>query len=308
MNKRSREHHYLPQSYQINFARNPKNPVLWIYDKYGGEPRPQYPKTTGIIRDLYTVEDDNGKPSDFIEKELMAPIDGAASSVLHRIINEDSAITAADVNILSQYMALMHVRTPRQMGIMNEIAVEVLLRNVRSIGGDVNKFNEMMAAFQKDNPDMPEIKRDEFLRMGQDYEINTDREWQMVQSIQQADIVREQILQMKCTIVTSVDDKEFITCDSPMVVYEQCSNGKAMFGGGLSRPGVQVSFPIGRKKCLLLSGVGDITVGVDELNRRSAFMADRYIIASTLSERVRTLVNEARITVGKKKVDPNEFS
>jgi len=307
MKNRSRRHHYLPKSYQANFSVDPDVPKVWVYDKKGGDPRPQHPVNTGVIRDLYTIQGEDGQPTDTIESELMAPIDDAAAPILKRLANGDAGISTEDVGNLSWYMAVMYVRSPRQMKVMEEVGVEVLLRILRRIGSDASEFRSAMEDFQKINPDSLAISQEDIFNIERDYKINLNREWQVIQALQQADLIRGLLLQMKCTIVHSRGEENFITCDSPLVVFEENSAGDAMFGGGLGRPGVEVSFPVGLKTSLLLSYQKGAKVSVWELNRRAAFMADRYVIAGEKCERIKELVNEAKWTLDNPKIDKDSL-
>jgi len=108
-------------------------------------------------------------------------------------------------------------------------------------------------------------------------------------------------------------DAFFIIGDCPLNVFVPVGS-KAIFGGGLARETVEVTFPLSPLACLRLDrkrGPSRRRVGkafVHDINRRTAFTAERFVISTHATRRVAEWVRTGAITVGRPKTDSNALS
>jgi len=102
----------------------------------------------------------------------------------------------------------------------------------------------------------------------------------------------------------------FITCDSPLVVFTPFPDGQASFGGGLGLVTTEIHFPIRPTRCFFMkrqnSPIYDLLGPnpIAELYRRTAFMAERFVMSSQNTRTIRELVSEASCTRGLPKLEP----
>ncbi len=100
-----------------------------------------------------------------------------------------------------------------------------------------------------------------------------------------------------------------ITSDAPLTIFSR-RGSRAAFGGGLALPDTEVTFPISPSVCLLLDRSRNLRRRrvseklAREINRRTAFGAERFVIANIRSKAIDRLVQEAARTRSTPKLDP----
>lgn len=100
----------------------------------------------------------------------------------------------------------------------------------------------------------------------------------------------------------------FITSDSPLCVFAQGTDGKAIFGAGFGLEALQVTFPISPRTCLFGDRLGAKAPNVQSINKRTAWNALRYIVVQSPSESVERIFNEARATASLPKLDRDDVA
>jgi hypothetical protein len=122
---------------------------------------------------------------------------------------------------------------------------------------------------------------------------------------------------MNWIICDAPAQSHFATSDAPVCVYLPTGPGKAIFGGGFGRADVQISFPISPKVLLFLDwqhgrerhfrvSVNDSFVY--EMNKRTAWNAERFVVSSIRDSVMHGLVEQACVTVSQPKLDRQSFS
>jgi hypothetical protein len=96
--------HYIPQFYQEYFL-SPGEKTFWVYDKEGGEPRPQQPKDTAVIGHLYRFQ--AGLEGDFSKQE------GMVKPILDRWHTPGVVPEPQEIPIVASFLAYLHTRGPR---------------------------------------------------------------------------------------------------------------------------------------------------------------------------------------------------
>ena len=105
----------------------------------------------------------------------------------------------------------------------------------------------------------------------------------------------------------------FITSDCPLVCFVPNDNGTAIFGGGFGLPNAEVTFPLSPQKCLYLDKKHtqkyraiSKTV-LKEINKRTAWTAERMIISHHRNNYVERLNKWASGSLKLPKIDKERF-
>lgn len=96
--------HYIPRFYQEYFL-SPGEKTFWVYDKEGGELRPQQPKDTAVISHFYRFQ--AGLEEDFSKQE------GLVKSILNRWHTLKLAPEPQEIPVVASFLAYLHTRGPR---------------------------------------------------------------------------------------------------------------------------------------------------------------------------------------------------
>lgn len=140
-----RRHHYVPQFYLHNFTtakKEDKQPGFWIYDKAGGEPRRLTPLNTTVERDLYTFIKPDGTPDVTLEVDLFSRVEGWTQPILDRLIRRPN-LMEGDFEMLTLFIALLHVRVPRMIRATQEHMEQFTLEWWKALGRDRGEVEKM---------------------------------------------------------------------------------------------------------------------------------------------------------------------
>lgn len=311
----TKRNHYVPQFVQEYFVGD--DGKLWVYDKDGGAPRAQMPVNTGVERFLYTVRKDDGQHDDSLERWFAAQ-EGATKPILDRLIRPGAQIQEDDKPILAHFMALMFARVPRTIGMAEEMGAVMWEEYLRSLASDEARFNELYARFLKDHPDegMPpadEMRKSFELFESGELEVVMRRQPALAVSLGVTEEFYQTLMELHWSIVDGPSGAAFLTGDSPVTSIAIHDDGRAQFGANFVNPRFEVSFPISPSVSLYLTKQkrqARYRCGPDlvhELNRRTAYMAERFVYSRFKSRRTVELVrNAAGWTWGRPKVDAHE--
>ena len=309
----TKRNHYVPRFLQEYFVR--EDGKLWVYDKDGGEPRPQLPINTGVERFLYTVRKDDGQHDDSLER-WFAEMEGATKPILDRLIQPGTRIEEAEKLAVAKFMAFMFTRVPRTIEAAAEISSAVWKEHLRKLVADEARFNDLYARLLKDHPDAPPVeemrKSFELVESGE-LEVNMRRQPALAVSIAITGEVYETFMGLHWSIVDAPSGSTFLTGDSPITSIALHEDGTAQFGGNFVHPRFEISFPISPSVALYLTKrprqarYRCSTDLVRELNRRTTYMAERFVYSRFRSRHTAELVREAATqTRGRPKIDAQE--
>ncbi len=109
-------------------------------------------------------------------------------------------------------------------------------------------------------------------------------------------------------------DRKFITGDAPVVSVAHLENGRVQLGVNYAHPTFQVHFALSPDVCLFITKVrvtGRAEASaqdMDELNRLTAFMANRFVFFKEDSAIVRKQCEDSRFTYNAPKINPEELA
>ncbi len=309
-----KRHHYVPKFYLGYFTEAGSNgtDVLWIYDKERSEPRAQTPVNTCVESGFYSFETATGKDVE-IEKGL-SQIESETKRILDRLQDPKAPLTAEDISTLSAFLALMHVRVPRSKQVVSEIIAGLATQFAKGYAKDPNGI----ARYFRETKDRDhKITEQEMIKLlsefDQHFTIEVDSKAALLHSFTIFPKVAEIFLGMNWCLCRAPANKHFLTSDSPVCVFFRPAPGQAAFGAGLMHSNAEVTFPISPRLVLLLSWHrkqkrGSVSTGfVQEVNRRMAWSAERFVISPLRSRSTAELVREASTTRNQPKMDPERL-
>lgn len=308
--------HFVQRAYLTHFAS--QNPAdggrIWVYDKKGGPPRLQSPVNSGIEKDIYTVKSPKAPSPDMLERDLFTQIENVGYPVLKELAANEKkqALTAEDIGRLSGYLAAAHLRVPRNIDSARQLMEATLIESLKETARDPKKLKGAWEAAQKKivGRALTEAEVKDMLENPEKHvKIKADRLMALLLNLQQLDEIGRLLLTMHWAICDAPSGTDFITGDSPLIVFAPMGSGKVIFGGGFGLPQVQIHFPISPRRCLYISHAPVAPhrkiskEAVLEVNRRCAAMAERFVYSSRSSENLRRVVMKFEAMSAGVKVD-----
>lgn len=242
-----KRNHYVPEFYLKSFALpvpGHRKPKIWVYDKDGGPPRPQSPKDTAVISDIYTIRHVDGVRSDFLE-QTFAECESAVSPIFERWKEPDAKPAVKEILIVSEFLAYLYLRVPRTIDAVKQLFVNSCIINMERLARDSERLSmafEWLQSNKQTKLTMTEL-RDLAENVERRFEIKVNDTFVLVETLRRFETVEKHLRQLYWCLSTSPPTSEFISCDSPLVVAFREGN-KMGLGGGLGHPNVEVSFAL----------------------------------------------------------------
>lgn len=315
--KLSSHHHYVSQFYLHAFETRDLpggRTGLWVYDKTAEEPsvpRPQSVRDTAVQSHFYSFRDDEGRRHDAVER-VLGRVEDLAKPIMEKWRSEGTRPTADDVAIVLEYVAAMFTRVPRTVEYAKELSGVLVLDNLKSLG---DRRADLQRALERYTAEIgvaaPPIERvvETIRDFEQRFTLEVDDRHPLAVSLRMTPVVAAELVRMNWCLLDAPSGSFFITGDCPLTVFTPVRAGRVMFGAGLRRPEAEVTFPLSPTVCLFLDYAGtnrrrriraDL---VREINRRTAFSAERFVFSTYATERVRQYVVNGARSVGLPKVD-----
>jgi hypothetical protein len=253
--------HTVPQLYLRFFADN--NGGLWVFDKKKCEIRKQPVKDTTILRDFYTLENENGEKDYKVEVDLFSNIiEKEFAPVLNSITNNKKVIEA-DRKIIFNFVIFQLGRTTK----FNNDYREIFKKG----------YEEKLRNDYKDLIEKRKIKR---------IEITPHKNTNIKGMVTGHNILSERFKDMGIVVLETrgVGSEQFLTSDNPVILLK--ATRKRDYEGNILDEALSlVYFPLSPNLALLIndkkSNKGEIinkeTVGF--LNDALINQSDQYIIS-----------------------------
>lgn len=307
----TKRNHYVPQFYLKHFLTSGAD-THWVYYKEDGRIIAQRPIDTAVQSYLYTFAREDGSKDDSIETQVFCPIEDLAKPILNRWRFPNATIKEDEIPNVSPFLSFIHTRVPRQIEIIKEMGI---FHTVKSAEEGINNPDEIKKYFEylkqqgeENIPTVDELKQE--LRYVKEHNMMVAQHHpSLIMSISMSEHINKLLLGMKWSLCEADSDIKFITCDSPFVPFVMANDGKAIFGAGFAAHNIQISFPISPEMCLLIyrsdSKPPDKACGnfVREINNRTAFMAEMFLISPFKSKYVQSLAAEFAHTLKRPKLD-----
>jgi hypothetical protein len=313
----TKRHHYLPQCYLENFLPTDKPKTFWVYDKVGGAPRQQTPINTGVEGHLYTVIGPEGDPDDFVEVGILAPADGRVAPILRRWVEPGAQPTKDELSVMVEFLAYMHSRVPRRINHMQEFGKLYAVRRSQELACRPDLLNKYLERYEREHPDSPAPSHEDlqtsFTNVEERFELSINRQAAMLISLACSRSIAEELASMHWELIHLQTDDQFVTCDAPLVSFASDDSGRAVFGAGYGISQAEVSFPVSPSSCLFLNrwAPGNSVVPnkafVREMNKRTARIAERFVISQKPSSEAEELTKRFAYTTNLPKLDREQL-
>lgn len=260
--------HFLPRVYLRGFAQ-PGESRLWMYEN--GREHPDFLPIASIANENKLYGD--------LEPYLAKVVEAPANKVLRRIGNKET-ISDSDKVALSAYIYILRKRVPSGIKRFHNSIPLIAPQVLNEL---ISKRDPSQPGY-KDEIDKAKAFLDELVK-------HPPKEiWQQALLVSNEESTKT-LSQMKWIFFTCEGPEVFITSDNPV-----------FFDGnlGINKPESQVSFPISNHVCLLATWwkIKDLLYvqakpsEVKEMNRRTAYLAARFIYAGIKRDWIATLLNK----------------
>jgi hypothetical protein len=240
-------------------------------------------------------------------------MEGAAKPIITRWQEPRVRPQPEDVLVMAQFLALMYARVPRAVEAVREIETTVSVELLKMLAERPDDLRAQLERYKaetgdRDAPSLEDLT-DSIRHFEERFTLDVDDRRPLAVAILATPEITKQLLTMTWCICDAPSGEFFITGDCPMAVFVPITGRKAMFGGGLALPAVEVTFPLSPAVCLLLDRKGGALrrrVGaqfVREVNRRTAYVAERFVISTYQTKRVAECVRAGAVSVGRPKTD-----
>ncbi len=135
----------------------------------------------------------------------------------------------------------------------------------------------------------------------------------MAVSISTTEALYTELLQMNWCLYRAPSNAFFICGDAPLVCFVLNPDGTAIFGGGFRLPNAEITFPISPEKCIYIDRKHPHKYRavshrvVKEINRRTAWAAERFIISTHKCNYSSELLQWSAKSIEKPKMDKKEL-
>ncbi len=279
-----KKHHFLPKFYLKFFRIEPKvtknSQIFMIEKSKDARSFPAAVHSTGVLRDYNTIDTRKGVDRKSVET-VLSRVESVHASLLSRIINSRSVETP-DRQELAFVVALMYCRVPKFKGM-----IENLMRTtVETVSDTMLRKGRLPAP----PPELATAFKEHGMIKFKDMVSTKIANWALVEQMYKcasSSPLLDLLSKMNVEVLCAPHDARFFTGDTPVAVY----------GGALAHEAVEVSFPLSPQVMLFLSWKQRDQKcriisrrDVQEYNRRTVVMSDRYLYSTTVCKTMNKLV------------------
>lgn len=290
-----RKHHYLPQFYLEGFKVEPqkgKKPHIWQIEKDNDQAfYSPVIQDTGCIRDYHTLDFTDEEPDHKAVEAQLSKLE-SEQAVLVRKIRETKRIEASQIELLSAFISLMRYRVPSFAD-----HIEKFLRSVV-----IDRFKIMYQGGKSGAPppEMQELIDSKGIDEALQVSISN---WKILSHMFEVGLGPENIgllAKYNYHICSAEEASFFVTSDNPVALYHPNYDKIRPYGVGLTMKEVEVTFPL--TSDILIRAGHNLKPGasvasaeeVDEFNRRTIIMSERYVFTSAVSTKLRRRIGELK--------------
>ena len=278
------KHHHLPQFHLSSFKIEPQRTrfphIVVITKSVDARHYEAAIHDTGCVRDYNTIDMEGSSRDRNTVEKVLSHVESQHSGVLKKLLSGCS-IAAIDRDELSLLISLMLCRSPK----FKRFIQSTLQKTVETLKDIMLRNGQLPLP----PPDLADALKDSGLTLDDICEISIYN-WATLGHMFNCTLGISRILsQMNASVFTAPDNAHFITGDSPVAVY----------GGALAHRNAEISFPVSRRLMVLLTR--NVVTGrprcishdeLQEYNRRTIVMSDKYLYSTTATQELRNLVSK----------------
>jgi hypothetical protein len=279
-----KKQHWVPQSYLKAWADPDAieaGPHVWRFSKDGQRSSKKAPKGIFFEEDLYTIHLADGTRDLTVEHGLSG-LESQFAEIRDTVLAKRKKLAPQQDLLLRAFIAVMQSRTRANL--------EHWQGQFKTVLDGMNQLRDAVMS-------MTPEKRKKFMKVtGPTMPRGESGSYEDVQQVAEGPVgsmvvpmVQSQLpvlVQMKLAVLTTKDDLGFITSDQPCVWFDpEAYKRPPMFRTpGLAFPTIEVTLPASPSHLLLLSwhnltGYRPVRHQfLDDLNRRTRFYCDEYVI------------------------------
>jgi hypothetical protein len=277
---------------------------IFVYDKLNDDERSQSTRDTAVERDLYTAVSPHGELIDDIETKLLQPLECAAAPILKALVSRKVNIPNGSAKIIGTFIAFLSARVPRNIDVAREMGQIFIIEHQKLLARNPNKLKRLIDDYIADTDDQSMLSFDEMQKYLSDpekyFKISLNRKVALGMSLMGVSVKMEVIPTLHWCVCRNHGGTPFITSDCPVVAFAPIGNQKVIFNAFWYSPKLEVSVPLSPNVCLYLCrkhqppnrAVSEAFV--KEINRRTAFTAERFVYSSIKAKYLRELVKWAQ--------------
>jgi hypothetical protein len=298
-------HHYIPRFYLKNFACDEEKKFLYVYE-YKGKIFKSSISDIGVKKGFYTFINKFTKQKTSIVEDFFASIENKTAPILDRIIrNEKINIDSKEKELLSLFMSILVIRTPRFASISENFEIETMKNVAKIIAQDRRAFFSFVKKYWKQDVKDDEIEqlRKSFLEKDKKLviTIKNGKTYFFKRGMEMVLLLTDTFLNSKrWHLLINNTSYPFITSDNPIAIQKVKHLPEIMnkgFGYGT------IIFPISPKLCLLLRNQPfkkDIieinnTDHVEKINHSIMILSHKFIFSNINSLKIKELYDSIPI-------------
>lgn len=245
----ARRNHYIPQRYQLGFARDQE---IWVYDREDDTFRRSHPKRIGMVRDFYTVQDSEGKDSDAVEK-VLAKLEGEIWPIIDQLSGKDPLLPVGqDLEALALFIAFFRTRTPVFEREQQHSVNDFYNWWMKAQSPTPEALAEAIERTTGEAMDPNEADRLHNLIHSDGYEVESPRQNNIKLMLDLSLTLCDELKAMRWSVIRSPEESAFITCDNPFVLIPPPGHDFSLSGVGVRTPGASVIVPLHARAAILL--------------------------------------------------------
>jgi len=290
--------HYVPRFYLQGFVDPDEEQrgrdVLWVYEAGKGA-RATSPRACAFENYFYRCAEAEEKGIEI--ERVLQELENHTAPVLSRLRGGDFQLSQQQRSEFAGFIALMMTRVPFFHDTVDNLAAEMTLLTTRALSREPGALEVAIRQVEQETGQSlnrtPEQLR-EFIDRGEYTVQQTSKAWTIRMMWQTMLGFIPIIERMQWVFLESSGAEWFLTSDNPVALYDP----SAPHASGLaSSPLAELTFPLGRRSCLLCrwkGRSGSVLLSpsrVRALNKRSVLRAYRFVFTPYKSKALRQLVD-----------------
>jgi hypothetical protein len=262
-----KNHHYIPQSYQLLFSLDGHN-LLYLDKNESKVIGPAGPRNFCSENFLYSLTGEMAKTSDsttLIENPILSTIDGAFTSEVKKLISEDPDKTGVSLYNLSKFFGFLSARHPRFIkefqNDFDRTLIETILKHARTDESAKEKAQEEGLDVYDDS-------------LFEELTFSESGNMALMKMIKNAQENAACIHDSMGWLFLYSFEADFLLCDNPFIVKDDPIIIDQLFSDGDS---YIVLIPLSRQLCLALSSIKS-EVKSEYINQIQTEIINRFIV------------------------------